>query len=98
MHLANLVTVRAEMRFSWKHFNPIGLKYVDFVICNHSTMQPLLVVELDDRSRDRVERQVRDRFVDRVLGSVGIPILHWPTSRGYSRTEVAQEVRERIHV
>jgi very-short-patch-repair endonuclease len=96
VRLANLVTIKPGLGFSWKHFNPIGMKCVDFVICDHATMRPLLVVELDDRSHDRVERQERDRFVNEVLSSVGLPILHWPTSRGYRRSEVAEELRRRI--
>jgi very-short-patch-repair endonuclease len=96
VRLANLVTVRADVGFSWKHFQPIGMKCVDFVVCDHATMRPLLVVELDDRSQGRPESQQRDRFVDQVLGSVGIPILHWSTSRGYCRTEVAREVGKRM--
>src|SRR5262245_22373963 len=50
VRLANLVTIRPDVGFSWKHFNPIGMKCVDFVVCDHATMRPLLVVELDDRS------------------------------------------------
>src|SRR4051794_27782626 len=46
VRLANLVAIRQG--FSWKQFAPIGMKCVDFVICNHSDMKPLLVVELDD--------------------------------------------------
>jgi very-short-patch-repair endonuclease len=96
VRLANLVAVRPGSQTFRAHFNPIAMKCVDFVICNHSDMQPLLVVELDDRSHDRPERQQRDKFVDQVLGAVGLPILHWPLSRGYSRTEIAQEARRRI--
>jgi very-short-patch-repair endonuclease len=98
VRLANLVTVKPGLGFSWKYFNPIGMKCVDFVVCDHATMRPLLVVELDDRSHDRVERQVRDKFVDRVLSSAGIPILHWPTKWGYNSKEVAKEVQKRLAV
>jgi very-short-patch-repair endonuclease len=96
VRLANLVAIRQG--FSWKQFAPIGMKSVDFVICNRRDMRPLLVVELDDRTHDRPERKERDRFVDQVLGGVAIPILHWPLSRGYSRTEIAQEVRRMVQM
>lgn len=68
------------------------MKCVDFVIVDHSTMQPLLVVELDDKSHERVERQERDRFVDEVLDSVGLPILHWPVEGWYNLTELSRAI------
>jgi hypothetical protein len=38
--------------------------------------RPRLVVELDDRSHDRADRQARDAFVDQVLYAASYPILH----------------------
>jgi very-short-patch-repair endonuclease len=68
------------------------MKCVDFVVVQRDTMHPLLVVELDDSSHKRAERQKRDQFVDQVLTSVGIPVLHWRTSQHYSRSELSQTV------
>ena len=56
------------------------MKCVDFVIVSHDTMKPLLAVELDDRTHSQTERRQRDHFVDQVLTTVDIPILHWPKS------------------
>jgi hypothetical protein len=64
VRLANLVAVKQGIDFSWKYFSPIGMKCVDFVVCDHLSMRPLLVIELDDCSHDRPERQQRDLFVD----------------------------------
>jgi hypothetical protein len=68
------------------------MKTVDFVIVNHSTMTPLLVLELDDKSHERLDRKIRDQFVDEVLTSVGLPILHWPVERRYNPTQLCRAI------
>jgi len=55
----------------WK----IQAKHVDFVICNQY-LDPKLVIELDDSSHQRKDRQERDEFVDAILTNTGYPILH----------------------
>ncbi|HBH71425.1 MAG: Topoisomerase DNA binding C4 zinc finger domain protein [Parcubacteria group bacterium GW2011_GWC1_42_11] len=56
--------------------NKIDQKSVDFVLFDKQNISPVLVIELDDYTHQRPERQVRDGFVDRVLNQCGIPILH----------------------
>lgn len=56
-------------------FNKIQSKHVDFVLCKDQ-MIPALIIELDDSSHDRPDRQARDAFVDNVFKMVNIPILH----------------------
>lgn len=75
----------------WK----IQAKHVDFVICNHY-LDPKLIIELDDSSHQRPDRQARDDFVDTVVRNCGYPILHAnyinPTQlREILRTEVLGE-------
>ena len=72
------------------------MKCVDFVIIDQRTMAPLLVVELDDRSHERTDRKARDRFVDQVLLSVGIPILHYPVLPSYNKSKLVQIITVKI--
>lgn len=52
--------------------NKVGQKSVDFVVCDPATLRPLLVIELDEPSHARPDRQIeRDRFKDQVLASAG---------------------------
>lgn len=93
VRLANLVKVKQRSgTFFWKQFSPIGMKCVDFVIVQRNTMRPLLVVELDDRSHQLAERRRRDVFVDQVLNSVELPVLHWPTQLQYSKSDLSHAV------
>ncbi len=49
---------------SRKFENKISSKHIDFLLCDPTTMQPLLAIELDDASHNRKDRQDRDAFVD----------------------------------
>lgn len=55
-------------------FYKIQAKHLDFVICN-SNMKVLAVLELDDSSHDKKDRQQRDTFVDEVLKSCGYQVI-----------------------
>lgn len=44
---------------------------------------PRLVVELDDRSHEKKDRQERDELVVGALKAAGLPILHVAAAKGY---------------
>lgn len=56
-------------------FYKIQAKHVDFVICDQG-MHIKAIIELDDSSHDRQDRQERDRFVNLILTSVGYKVIH----------------------
>jgi len=53
----------------------IQSKHVDFVICDQD-LHIKAILELDDGSHDRKDRQDRDQFVDQILTSVGYKVIH----------------------
>ncbi|MBK9746526.1 MAG: DUF2726 domain-containing protein [Chloroflexi bacterium] len=63
--------------------NKIDRKRVDFLLCDPRTMQPLLGIELDDKSHQREDRQTRDAFVDGVFAAAGLPLIHIPVRNAY---------------
>lgn len=75
----------------------ISQKHVDFVICDSSTMEPVLAVELDDRSHEREDRKQRDQLVDRVFAAAGLPILHIPAAKGYVTHDIQAQLSAHIH-
>lgn len=99
VRLAGLVhtTERNERRRRYDFYR-IQAKTVDFVLCDAQTTAPMLVVELDDASHDRADRRQRDAFVDEVLASVGLPILHVRWSRSYDPETLARAIAERLGV
>lgn len=72
--------------------NKISSKHIDFLLCNPTTMQPVLAIELDDASHNRKDRQDRDAFVDQACAAAGLPILHIKAARTYSIAEVQQQI------
>lgn len=77
VRLADLITPQTGYNNkTWKsRFNKISSKHVDFVICD-SDMKVQVIVELDDRSHERADRQERDKFVDAALIGAGYKIVH----------------------
>lgn len=49
--------------------NRIDPKHVDFLLCETTTMRPVLEIELDDRSHERPGRKARDELVDGVFAA-----------------------------
>ncbi len=76
---------------NYKDWNPIKSKTVDFVLCDIS-LTPKLVIELDDSSHERPDRQERDRIVNEILGGVGLPICRIPVQQTY----IAQDLRNQL--
>jgi hypothetical protein len=68
--------------------NKIDRKHVDFLLCNPKTIQPILGIELDDKSHQRQDRQERDAFVDEVFYAAELPLLHIPVRRAYQVDEL----------
>lgn len=98
IRLANLVEVERWARRDKSHWWRIQAKTVDFVLCESHTFVPRLVIELDDRSHDRADRQARDAFVDQVLTAVGLPILHVRWQRRYDPGALTAQIANKLGI
>lgn len=78
IRVADLVDVQQGLSKSdWgKFFSKIRAKHVDFVLCNPETLEPALIIELDDPSHLRPDRMARDQFLDTVFTVSKLRILH----------------------
>ena len=82
VRLADMLSIEASDRS--RHFralNRVACKSVDFVVADVATGNPLLVIELDDKSHRRMDRQARDAFVNEVLREAGIPVIRFKPSQ-----------------
>ena len=78
VRMADIIQVAKDSQ-NWRgHFNRIQAKHVDFLICSADTLEPILIIELDDKSHNRPERIARDQFVDAAMDAADLPILHLP--------------------
>jgi hypothetical protein len=77
----------------WASFNKISQKHVDFVIVNRNDFAPKLIIELDGGSHNDKTRLERDEFVDSVLKSARIPIVHVEAKGSYLVENVKALIR-----
>ena len=82
---------RTRGRRAW--LSRAAQKHIDFVLCHRSTLQPFLLIELDDPSHDRPDRVDRDVFVDRVLATAGWPLERVRAAAAYDRDALTAVVR-----
>ncbi|OAM31921.1 DUF2726 domain-containing protein [Eikenella corrodens] len=65
---------RGENHRAW--FNRISRMSYDYLICQKNSY-PLLVIELDDATHEKADRQDADRRKKLALASAGIKIIRW---------------------
>lgn len=75
VRLADIVKPRNDPQYM-SRFGKIKSKHLDFVIYDSEMRNLKVVIELDDNSHNRADRQERDEFVDFVLNDCGIKIIH----------------------
>jgi hypothetical protein len=94
VRLADIVRpVRNVGRSGWQSaFNRITGKHVDFVLCDSTRLNIIAVIELDDRTHERLKSGVRDSLVDAALTEAGIPILRVSARQSYSPAQIREQV------
>ncbi len=83
--------VSGKRRFA--AFGRISSKHADFVLCDARSFAVVGVVELDDRSHQRPDRQERDRFFDAALAVASVPVLRVTARRAYDARELREELQ-----
>ena len=93
VHLPTILdnkVVGQDWRAAQAHINR---KSVDFVLCDKAYISPKLVIELDDKSHERVDRQERDREVERILQDAGIPLLRIENHGHPNPSDLAEKIK-----
>lgn len=96
VRLADIIKVKGGMNKSaWQNaFNRIQSKHVDIVACDPATLNVQFVIELDDSTHAKSQRQNRDQFVDNALHAAGVPIVHVAVRTGYSAQDIQSILSE----
>lgn len=82
---------------TWKAaFSHINGKSVDFVICDKKYIKPLLAIELDDKSHDRIDRIERDSEVERMLEEAGMPLVRFGNNGSFNKEEINRLIVEKL--
>lgn len=72
--------------------NWIRSKHLDFVLCHPATLEPLVAIEVDGASHTRVDRIVRDRFVNALCAQVDLPLIRIPAASWFEPSEVLARI------
>jgi hypothetical protein len=95
VRLADIVNpIQNSSRSGWQSaFNRISGKHVDFVLCNSASLTVEAVIELDDSTHKRLERGIRDSFVDEILVNATIPVLRISAQQSYSPAQIREQIQ-----
>lgn len=88
VRLADLVVIPKGTPEPQRRRGRVQAKHIDFILADRATLAPLLAIELDDSSHQRRDRIERDAFVDAVMRTIGLPILHVPCAAKYAVPEL----------
>ena len=89
VRLADLVEANRSHPRWQSNFNRIKSKHIDFVICD-AWLCPLVAVELDGSSHQRIDREQRDVLVDRILKEASLEIVHVERKKRYLYKEIRE--------
>jgi len=96
VRLADLVWIPKATQSRQKHLNRVTPRHIDFVLCDHDAIRPLLAIELDDSSHARSDRRSRDAFVEAALAAAGLPLLRIPARAAYNVAELKAQIRTAV--
>lgn len=79
-----------------KLFWAISSKHVDYLLVDRESLEPILAIELNDKSHKRKDRMGRDEMVGKAFASAKIPLLWVKASRRYNRATLLSDIQEKI--
>lgn len=90
--MADLLVIAAKGSERQSALGRVSQKHADFVLLKPNTLEPVLVIELDDASHQRERRQERDALVDQIYARAGLSILHIPVAGSYDASALAAQI------
>lgn len=77
VRLADIVEVKKGLsNKEWhKYFNKIKNKHIDFILCNPENLAIIALIELDDKSHERISQQESDIFKNKLFDKVGYKFI-----------------------
>ena len=94
VRVADIITpVKGMDRKTWQiAFNKISSKHFDYVLCSKDSLEPVAVIELDDKSHTSKKAIKRDRLIDSACKSADLKLIRFKAKRNYR----VEDVRENI--
>lgn len=74
------------------YLSRITQRHIDFLVCDSTTMQPILGIELDDASHKNSDRQERDEFLGNVFEAAQLSLCRVPAQRAYNTRDIEDQL------
>ncbi len=96
LHLSTLLVVNDGSNDLQGKFDWLNRLFVDFVLFDRQTLEPVLVVELNDSTHFWNNRKARDQFVQKALEENGIPFIAISTDKLPDTREVTIAIESEL--
>jgi len=96
VRLADVITVPRGSDESQSWWAKIKQKHCDFVLVDTDSLQPILVIELNDKSHDRADRKARDAFLEQAFDVAGLPLLWVKAAAAYDTRQVRLSIFQKL--
>lgn len=73
-------------------FNRVADKQVDFVLCDQTTLAPMVAIELDDSTLYARDLADRDMFMKELFRVIGVALIHQRVQVAYDPAAIARWV------
>jgi len=93
VRLFDLVSIPEVTSKMNAHLRRSQRRCVDFVLCNPSTLAPMVAINLDDRELRKKRGLKKDEVVEDVMAIAGIPVLTIRMKKTYNPVELSHKVR-----
>jgi hypothetical protein len=71
-------------------FDRLAAEQMDFVLCDQSTLAPVVAIELDDSTLYARDRAERDAFMKELFRVIGVALIHQRVQMGYDPVAIAR--------
>lgn len=98
IRIADVVNPKKSLPYATrkKLFYPIAAKHFDFVLCRSDTLDPVVVIELNDKSHEEKDRKQRDVLVGKVCTAGKIPLVWYPAAKYYKTEEILMAIKASV--
>jgi hypothetical protein len=73
-------------------FDRLAAEQMDFVLCDQTTLAPVVAIEIDDSTLYARDRAERDAFMKELFRVIGVALIHQRVQMGYDPAAIARWV------
>lgn len=96
IRLIDLLKIKANGT-NWLYYkNKVIQKHIDFILCDSKSLKVKLAIELDGETHRAEKQQKKDDFKNKVLTTIGIPILRIEAKSSYNINDIQNKIKNAI--